>query len=392
MTIYRIFRSMGLFALLFTPLGQLNSVTQQSGALQKVGDQSQQPPLPLGIRQGRLERSLAQFTRDGMVTDGDLGAYLLSVERGAHLAYQLFFTELPIPEYVSRKAHLSAIADLIAFFYLLAMLTREDGLMPADVTFGIVETDQRAATFLRNYRTRVAERRLNLGSTSSMFGGNHLAYFRNQSHGFKEAWGITMYYKKKHPLIPLLFPNRWLDAEGITDVSGPLYHLLVGTDPYLSGKWYLKPEACGIYYWGEWFGHVAGYVKAVCRRTALVNRLIDSDDDPAYNKEHLPRAVLSTFKECSKRYLKRFGTQERHAARRGIAGMYAHARKHGWKEFTSYIEARFSFPPLRRGNEIIINRETVFWTLRSVQGMWTSGTDNWCRARTIPYAAPEYNL
>lgn len=324
--------------------------------------------LPLGLTFEQLHASLAQFTKDGIVTHEDIGHFLTSAQRGAHITYQLFLAEHPTPLTIStRKTHLSALADTTAFFYLISMLTRDDGLMPADVTFGIVDTHGRFTAFMNEYLNRIRNKRLNLGSEQSLFGANPLAYFRKQSHGFERSWGINMHASKQKPSVPLLFTGRWEDDSRSTLVTGPLYHLLVGHDAHDNKKIYLKPEECGIYHWTEWFGHAKGYLRTVARRTILLNRLFDADDDPPFNKEHTPRAVLQAFKKAARQYARyrarRLDDAEKAAIRRGIAGMYAHARTHEWHAFTTYIEEHFNLPHLRHGNEIIIAPETVFWSI-----------------------------
>lgn len=368
MTIQKICKKIFLFALFLTLVLQLGSTTSWFLGLSDDLVPTTKPhthldALPLCITREQLTASLAQFTTDGIITHDDTAQFIASAERGARIAYQLFFVEKPVPhQFTHRKEHLHALVDLISFFYLVAMLSRDDGLMPADVTFGVIDPDGHFDAFMHQYLTRVGRKNLDLGSTSSIFGANRLAYFRTQSHGFNRAWGINLCFKKDQPWHPLLFTGRWEDERRLPNVSGPLYHLLIGADQHEVGKLYIKPEECGIYYWGEWFGHVKGYLKALGRRTVLINHLLDDDDDPQCNKEHLPRAVLYAFKACARAHVKRLGPAERTAIRRGIAGMYAHAIRNGWDDFIAYIDSRFSMPHARRGNEIVIARETAIWS------------------------------
>lgn len=373
MTIQKICKKIFLFALFLTLVLQLGSTTSwflapSDDLIPTTKNQTHRDALPLCITHEQLTASLAQFTTDGVITRNDTEQFIASAERGARIAYQLFFVEKPAPlqftplQFTHRKEHLHALVDLISFFYLVAMLSRDDGLMPDDVTFGVIDPDGRFDAFVHQYLARVERKKLHLGSTSSIFGANRLAYFRTQSHGFNHAWGINLCFKKDQPRFPLLFTGRWEDERRLPNVSGPLYHLLIGADQHELGKLYIKPEECGIYYWGEWFGHVKGYLKALGRRTVLINHLLDDDDDPQCNKEHLPRAVLYAFKACVRAHIKRLGPSERAAIRRGIAGMYAHAIRNGWDDFVGYIDSRFSMPHTRRGNEIIVARETAIWS------------------------------
>lgn len=368
MSIKKLCKQLFLFALFWTLVLQLGSATSwfissaktEPGALTKTV----QTTLPFGFTINQLQRSLAQFTYDGIVTPEDIAAFLDSANRGGIITYQLFFGENRSPlTSRTRREHLRALVDLVSFFYLTTMLTRDDGLMPADVTFGILDPNDRVQQFTQNYLNRVRDhKKLDIGSEKNIFGTNHLAYYRQQSHGFNQAWGLNLYLSKKDPAVPLLFTNRWHDRERLQSVTGPLYHLLMGTDQHLTKKFYIKPEECGIYFWGEWFGHTKGYLKVIGRRTPVINRLLDADDDPPFNKERLPRSVLSHFKNCMRAHGARLGSSEKEAIRRGIAGLYEHALKQGWLEFVEYIDTHYTLPQVRRGNEIIIAPETAIWS------------------------------
>lgn len=369
MLIKKLCKQIALTTLFVTLVLQLGSATSwfsnPAPTLNTTSPITLPPSLPLGITKAQLTQSLAQFTTDGVITPEDITAFLDSASRGAALTYQLFFATTPTQhQYKNRKEHLRAITDLVSFFYLVAMLSRDDGLMPADVTFGVIDPMGTVKNFTLAYLTRVRDhKKLNIGSETSLFGANHLAYYRPQSHGFVDAWGLNLYVNKDTPYAPLLFVNRWTNQTALATVQGPLYHLLIGTDQHVPQQLYIKPEECGLHHWGEWLGHAKGYLKVVGRNTPLINHLLDTDDDPECNKERLPRAVLANFKAGIRAQGKRIGTNEKDAIRRGIAGMYQYAQAPNWREFIVYLESHFTLPHLRRGNEIIISPETAIWSL-----------------------------
>lgn len=320
--------------------------------------------LPLDITHEQLHQSLAQFTIDGIVTSQDIAGFIQSATRGAQIVYQLYFTDKN-PNNVSRKEQMRGIVDLTSFFYLIAMIERRDGIIPADVTFGIVDVDCKCQRYLYSYLDRIAnQKHLPLGNEDSLFGTNKFAYLRQQSHGFTHAWGCNLYHNKNQPTMPLLFVERWSDIDALSRITGPLYHLLIGLDQHMPNKLYLKPEECGIYYWGEWFGHAKGYLKVIGRQTILIRNLFDGDDEPQFNKERLPRIVLSNFKKAARAHgRKHLKIPEKEAIRGGLSSMYLYAIKNGWDDFYSFVDRHYQLPHLRRGNEIIICPETAIWSI-----------------------------
>lgn len=327
------------------------------GSVEPNREKQEDAPLSvLRIPTTHTERSLAYFTRSQKITALDLISFYDAVKRGAQYAYDLFFEgKDPVLSDQERTTHLHAITDLISFFYFIAMLNRDDRMGPQDLTFGIYDETDRLINWLNKYRALIKDEGYSLGSPKNFSASNSFAYFRKQSHGFVDSWGIDIRLEKDSHCSPLFFNSRWKKPEE-DDCVGPLRHILVGTDEVKKHKHYIKPESHGLYDWGDLFGHTKGYLAVIGRRTPFISYLFDRDDDPLYNREHTPLDAIRFFRKNT-----HYNPETRTAIQHGIGGMYSYAKENCCKKLVNFFEESFDFPALRHGREIIITTDTIFW-------------------------------
>jgi hypothetical protein len=214
-----------------------------------------------------------------------------AIEQGGKYAYKLFFKQTTegIPTN-TREEYLRSILDLQSFFYSLCFQIRPDGLGFEEGTFFIEDPSGIFKEFLQGYLEKVRSEGCDLGNPDSkhVFASNPFAYYRVNSHGFTQAFGIDNRFSEKN------YPNYWMNKFG---------HILIGfTD---TGVW-LKPEKSGCSY-GEVGSHALHLVEAQVSKkskyffdmceyyTGYKLKEIEGDDSPLYNKERTPTNIIKKF-------------------------------------------------------------------------------------------------
>lgn len=222
----------------------------------------------------------------------------LAIQRGAALAKRIFIDEEdisgislihtdPVDAHKNKdrfadatfSEYLQAIMDLQSFFYSLCFQIRSDGIGFDEGTFHIEDSKGLLQKFLQGYLTKIAISRYPLGNKESnhWFASNPYAYYRANSHNFKDSFGIDYRFDKDKPT------ETWMMK---------FKHMLVAFTP--QGVW-IKPEHHGCNY-DEVIGHGKNYFSA--QWTKLTSKFIGSkgDDDERNNKDRVPRNETQEFK------------------------------------------------------------------------------------------------
>lgn len=183
-----------------------------------------------------------------------------------------------------------------------------------------------------------------MGSDRSTSAANGYAYYRRQSHGFSQAFGIDL--DEKNPLL------------------GCFKHLLIGRDAKTGYIW-IKPESHGLG-GADLLGHATSFVAAQARKHLPWGA---GDDLPEWSKERVPtdvkKAFFAAFGE-KKSFMDYITTNKKTAelekiAKAGIGSMYHYALVNmGVNQeraaFVETIKQQYEHPIVRQGCEIIIRQ------------------------------------
>lgn len=247
---------------------------------------------------------------------------------------------------------------LASFLYLMSAEKRPDGTVKGfkEGTFKIA--GKRFKKLFDTYLNFIKWLGNGLGTTEAMEAENPYAYYRKQSHGFKESFGIDIHEKAGS------FEHKAF--------LGQFKHFLCGTDD--NGCLWFKPEAAGLEGTVEQLKHLYGYFFAEYEHSLNVGY---------FNKERLPQNLIKLFEETFE--FKMNETTKKQPVFLMIQKaqeQYAKAPSHQDKirNFIAQVKGNLDLVELRNGKEVIAApAKMLIETLRYEKN--TEATDWFIRIR-----------
>lgn len=241
----------------------------------------------------------------------------------------------PFQELQTRKAYEQLLVDIASYFYLLAIHERQT--KKGYVFMGFFEgtfriTDLRFQPLFETYRELVNAMGYNLGRKKAWVAANCWVYWRDNSHGFPESFGIEL----------------------ATPLLGKFSSILVSCDE--NGIWF-KPERKGCQT-KDVFKHALHLGFAMAKRFRFW--LLSVDDRPENSQEYVPASIKKSFVAL-------FGSAGRNIANQGIAAMFTYTQEklatqtltsqqtQQAKLFLQKLWQTYDALDVRRGNEIVVS-------------------------------------